>query len=91
MRIKSILTLRLDDQEQAVVVALQNLTREATASKAIMTAVQRYPEEQRRAHELEENLRRARGALVDAQGEIADLKARLNAVRRAIEDSPNTS
>ncbi len=90
MAIKSTLTLRLDAEQQAAVAGLQDLTREATASKAILTAVRRFPDELHRSHDLDDQLRETQGALAGAQEEVARLNARLDAVRTALEDSPET-
>ena len=88
MAIKSTLTLRLDAKQQASVTSLQALTREATATKAIMTAVRRFPDELHRSHVLEDQLREAQGARDSALDDVARLKKRLNRVRTALEDSP---
>ena len=88
MAIKSTLTLRLDAEQRAAVAGVQALTREATATKAIMTAVRRFPEELHRAYKLDDNLRNTQVALHSAQEEIALLKNRLERVRRALEHSP---
>ena len=88
MAITSTLTLRLDGEQQALVTSLQALTGEATATKAIMTAVLRFPEELHRSYKLDDNLRNTHVALHSAQEEIALLKTRLERVRRALEHSP---
>ena len=81
MAIKSTITLRLDDEQQAAVAGLQAFTGQRAASKAILTAVRRYPDELRRAHDLEDRLRKTQGALNIALDDVTRLQAGVNAVQ----------
>lgn len=86
MVIKSTITLRLDDEEQTAVAGLQAFTGQRTASKAILTAVRRYPDELRRAHELEDELREARSTIQEALEEIVRLKLHMYGLEAVIQE-----
>lgn len=88
---ESTITLRLDAEQTAAVAGLQAHTREATASKAILIAVRRFPDELHRSHVLEDQLRETKTDLAVALDEVAWLKNRLNRVRTALEDAPESA
>lgn len=83
---KSTIALRLNEEQVTDVAGLQVLTGEATASKAILTAVRRHPHILQRALDLDDQLTEVREQLDVALGEVAVLQAGLDTVQSTIDE-----